>query len=173
MLRFLLTVFQAGRLRRIRLNNLLKNVLENNWIELAARWILGITFIYASYHKILAPADFAKIVYGYDLFPHHLINLIAIFLPFIELISGLTLILGIYPRSAVLIINGMLLAFIIVLSINLIRGHEFDCGCFSVEKAGYLSTAESTLIRDIIYLILGLQVFLFSGVRKGCVNRLN
>lgn len=155
------------------MNNLLKNVLENNWIELAARWILGITFIYASYHKILAPADFAKIVYGYDLFPHHLINLIAIFLPFIELISGLTLILGIYPRSAVLIINGMLLAFIIVLSINLIRGHEFDCGCFSVEKAGYLSTAESTLIRDIIYLILGLQVFLFSGVRKGCVNRLN
>ena len=155
------------------MNNLRKNVLENSWIELAARWILDLTFIYASYHKILAPADFAKIVYGYDLFPHNLINLIAIFLPFIELISGLTLILGIYPRSAVLIINGMLFAFIIVLSINLILGHEFDCGCFSVKKAGYLSSAETTLIRDIIYLILGLQVFLFSGVRKGCVNRLN
>jgi uncharacterized membrane protein YphA (DoxX/SURF4 family) len=151
----------------------MKTVLANRWLELAARWILGITFIYASYHKILAPADFAKIIYGYELFPHDFINLIAIILPCIELISGLALILGIYPRSAVLIINGMLLAFILVLSINLIRGHEFDCGCFSVKNAGYLSSAEPMLIRDIIYLILGVQVFLFSGVRKGCLGRLS
>lgn len=155
------------------MNKLLKTVLANSWLELAARWILGITFIYASYHKILAPADFAKIIYGYELFPYDAINLIAIILPCIELISGLTLILGIYPRSAVLIINGMLLAFIIVLSVNLIRGHEFECGCFSVKKAGYLSSAEPMLIRDIIYLILGVQVFLFSGVRKGCLGRLS
>lgn len=147
----------------------MKNVFENNWIELAARWILGLTFIYASYHKILAPADFAKIVYGYDLFPHAVINLIAIILPFIELVAGFALILGIYPRSAVLIINGMLVAFIIVLSINLIRGHEFDCGCFSVKKAGFLSSTEPMLVRDIIYLILGMQVFIFRGVRKGCI----
>jgi hypothetical protein len=144
----------------------MKNVFENSWIELTARWILGLTFIYASYYKILAPADFAKIVYGYDLFPHAAINLIAIILPFIELVAGLALILGIYPRSAVLIINGMLIAFIVVLSINLIRGHEFDCGCFSVKKAGYLSSAKPTLVRDIIYLMLGIQVFLFREARK-------
>lgn len=148
------------------MNNALKTVLENSLIELAARWILGLTFIYASYDKILAPADFAKIVYGYDLFPNNAINLIAIVLPFIELVCGLALILSIYPRSAALIINGMLVAFIIVLSINLIRGHEFNCGCFSVKKAGYLSSAEPTIVRDIIYFILGLQVYLFSGIRK-------
>jgi hypothetical protein len=144
----------------------MKNVFENSWIELTARWILGLTFIYASYYKILAPADFAKIVYGYDLFPHAAINLIAIILPFIELVAGLALILGIYPRSAVLIINGMLIAFIVVLSINLIRGHEFDCGCFAVKKAGFLSSAKPTLVRDIIYLMLGIQVFLFREARK-------
>jgi uncharacterized membrane protein YphA (DoxX/SURF4 family) len=147
----------------------MEKAFENSWIELAARWILGLTFIYASYHKILAPADFAKIVYGYALFPHAAINLIAIILPFIELVAGLALILGIYPRSAVLIINAMLVAFIIVLSINLIRGHEFDCGCFSVKKAGFLSSTEPMLIRDIIYLILGMQVFFFRRIRKGCV----
>jgi uncharacterized membrane protein YphA (DoxX/SURF4 family) len=126
-------------------------VFENNLIELTARWILGLTFIYASYHKILAPGDFAKIVYGYGLFPHAVINLIAIILPFIEFVAGLALILGIYPRSAVLIINAMLIAF-----------------CFSAKDAGYFSSAESTLVRDIIYLLLGLQIFLFSGIRKGC-----
>jgi uncharacterized membrane protein YphA (DoxX/SURF4 family) len=153
------------------LNNLTEKFLENSWIELAARWILGLTFIYASYHKILAPADFAKIVYGYDLFPSGIINLIAIVVPFIELIAGLTLILGIYPRSAVMIINGLLVMFIIVLAINLIRGHEFDCGCFSAKEAGYFSSAGSTLVRDIIYLILGLQVFLFQGIRRICISR--
>jgi len=149
----------------------MKRILDNGWIELAARWVLGLTFIYASYHKILAPADFAKIVYGYDLFPNGAINLIAIGLPFIELLAGLALILGIYPRSAVLIINGMLAAFILALTINLIRGHEFDCGCFSAKEAGYFSSAGSTLVRDIIYLILGLQIFLFSGIRKICISR--
>jgi uncharacterized membrane protein YphA (DoxX/SURF4 family) len=148
----------------------MKNILQNSWIELAARWILGLTFIYASYHKILAPADFAKIVYGYDLFPNGAINLIAIVLPFIELSAGLALILGLYPRSAALIINGMLVAFIIVLTINLIRGHEFNCGCFSVKEAGAFSSAESTLVRDIIYLILGLQIFLFKGLRRICIK---
>ena len=149
----------------------MKNILQNSWIELAARWVLGLTFIYASYHKILAPADFAKIIYGYDLFPYAAINLIAIVLPFIELIAGLALILGIYPRSAVLIINGMLVAFIFVLAINVIRGHEFDCGCFSTGETGIFSSAESTIVRDIIYLILGLQIFLFKGIRRICINR--
>jgi len=97
---------------------------------LAARWFLGITFIYASFHKILSPADFAKIVYGYNLFPEISINLIAIIIPFLELISGLALIIGIYPRSAAIIINILLLAFITVLAINMIRGHEFNCGLF-------------------------------------------
>jgi len=155
------------------LNNSLRNIFNNGWIEIAFRWILGITFIYASYYKIMSPADFAKMVYGYNLFPEALINLIAIFLPFVELISGLSLLLGIYPRSAALIINGLLLAFIILLTINIIRGHEFDCGCFSAKETGSPKMmAQMMVVRDVIYLIMGLQVFLFNGVRKGCFIRL-
>jgi len=158
----------AGKLRVTPLNNSLRNLFNNGWIEIAFRWILGITFIYASYYKILSPADFAKMVYGYNLFPGVLINLIAIVLPFVELISGLCLLLGIYPRSAALIINGLLLAFIFILTINIIRGHEFDCGCFSANESGSPKMmAKMMVIRDVIYLIMGLQVFLFNGVRKG------
>ena len=147
------------------MSNKLKNIYNNGWIEIAFRWILGITFIYASYYKIMSPGDFAKIIYGYNLFPEVLINLIAIVLPFVELISGLSLLIGIYPRSAALIINGLLLAFIFILTINIIRGYEFDCGCFSAEKTG---SPKMMVARDVIYLIMGLQVFLFNGVRKGC-----
>ena len=170
MLKSSLMVTRDGRQSGFRLNSIVKNILNNGWMELAARWILGITFIYASYHKIFAPAEFAKIVYGYGLFPHGAINLIAIFLPFLELVTGLALILGIYTRSAVVIIIGMLAAFIVVLSINLLRGHEFNCGCFSVKDPGYLSSAKATIVKDIIYLALGLQVFLFNGIRKVCIG---
>jgi len=163
-------VIKAGKRRVTQLNNSLKNLFNNGWIEIAFRWILGMTFIYASYYKILSPADFAKMVYGYNLFPEVLINLIAIVLPFVELISGLSLLLGIYPRSAALIINGLLLAFIFILAINIIRGHEFDCGCFSTGKTG---SPKMMVARDIIYFIMGLQVFLFNGVRKGCFIRLD
>lgn len=152
------------------MNNNLRNLFNNCWIEIALRWILGITFIYASYYKIMSPTDFAKVVYGYNLFPEVLINLIAIILPFVELVSGLSLLLGIYPRSAAMIINGLLLAFIFILTINIMRGYEFDCGCFSTKKTG---SPKLMVARDVIYLIMGLQVFLFKGVRKGCFIRLD
>ena len=154
------------------MNNLRQSIINNGWIELAARWILGLTFIYASFHKIISPADFAKIVYGYDLFPEIFINLIAIIIPFLELIAGLALIIGVCPRSAAIVINGLLLAFIAVLAINLIRGHEFDCGCFSAGQSGYSSSPKVTLVRDVIYFILGLQIILFGGNRILSINRL-
>ena len=153
------------------MNNLRQSIINNGWIELAARWILGLTFIYASFHKIVSPADFAKIVYGYDLFPEIFINLIAITLPYLELMAGLALIIGVYPRSAAIVINGLLLAFIAVLTINLIRGHEFDCGCFSAGQSGYSSSPGVTLVRDVIYFALGLQVMLFSGIRRISLQR--
>ena len=155
------------------MSNRRQSIFNNSRIELAARWILGLTFVYASLHKILAPADFAKIVYGYGLFPEILINLIAITIPFLELVTGLALIIGIYSRSAAITINGLLLAFIFVLSINLIRGHEFDCGCFSVGKSGYSSSPGVTIARDIFYFILGLQVILFNGIRRISIKRLS
>jgi len=167
---YLSTAFPAGKPKGILLIDFFKKIINNRWIELAARWILGATFIYASYSKILAPAVFAKIIYGYDLFPAFLINPAAIILPFVELIAGLALIIGVYPRSAALVINGMLLAFIVSLSINILRGHEFDCGCFAI-NANELSTfSGGLLIRDFFYLTLGIHVLLFRNPRRLCIN---
>jgi uncharacterized membrane protein YphA (DoxX/SURF4 family) len=164
--------FRAGKQKGIQLNNRRQALKNNSWVELAARWILGFTFIYASLHKIISPADFAKIVYGYDLFPAMFINLIAIVIPFVELVAGLALILGVYPRSAAIIINVLLLAFITALAINLIRGHEFNCGCFPSGQSGDTSSSELTLVRDIFYFIFGMQIVLFNGNRRNCFGRI-
>ena len=158
-----------GKERAIRLNNKLKILFYSNRIELFIRWLIGITFIYASYHKIVEPAHFAKIIYGYYLFPECIINLTAIILPYLELLSGVALILGIYPRSALLILESMLFIFIVALSINLIRGHNFDCGCFSFGERGYGYSVLGLLVRDVIYFILGLQSLFFNNHRKWCI----
>jgi len=164
------TASRAGRQKGIPLNNFFNNFLSNSWIELAARWFLGATFIYASYSKILAPAVFGKIIYGYDLFPGVLINLIAITIPFVELVAGLALIIGFYPRSTALVIDAMLLVFITSLSINIIRGHEFDCGCFAINTGNQSTFSGPLLIRDLIYFALGSYVFCFKNLRRLCIH---
>jgi putative oxidoreductase len=166
---YLSTVFRDGKQRGIQLSNLIKTIYDSHWTELAARWILGGIFVYASYNKIVSPADFAKIIYGYDLFPAALINLIAILVPFLELVAGIALIIGFYPRSAALIVNAMLLVFISALSINLIRGHEFDCGCFSINDKNQKTFAGPLIFRDFLVLALGLHVFIYRNARKLCI----
>ncbi len=148
-----------------------EKIYHSAWLELAVRWFLGVMFVYASLHKIVEPAYFAKIIYGYYLFPAVSINLIAIILPYIELFSGLALVLGIYPRSGTVLLNILLFAFIIALSINVARGHEFDCGCFSFGKSDQPSSAKNLLTRDIIYFVMGLYVLFYSRVRKLCLKQ--
>lgn len=152
------------------MNRNLKIVLDSSRLEVLARWVLGLTFIYASYHKIIDPPQFAKVIYGYELFPAAVINLVAIILPFLELIAGIALILGVYPRSAALIVNLLLVGFIVILAVNLIRGHEFDCGCFAFEEYGQASGNRSLILRDIGYLLLGLHILFFRNTRIACIH---
>lgn len=152
------------------MKNRLHILLENNWAELVLRWVIGIIFVYASIHKIAEPAAFAKIIYGYYLFPDFSINLIAIILPFLEFYSGVFLLLGIYPRSASLVTSGLLFGFIIAISINLIRGHEFDCGCFSLGGTNHKEATLHLLIRDICYFVLSLYLIFFKAQRRWCAH---
>jgi putative oxidoreductase len=139
-----------------------------SWLEWTARMFLGLTFIVASVHKISAPADFAKIVYGYALFPSYSINMIALVVPYLELVAGAALVTGIYPRSAALLLSVMLLFFIAVISFNLMRGHQFDCGCFSLNE-GQQESPVHLLMRDMVYLAAGGYVLWYRWKRKLCL----
>lgn len=123
------------------------------------RMVLGVTFIYASYHKIADPAGFAKILYGYGVFPDISINVLAITVPFIELVAGFSLVMGLLPRSALLIVNTLLFLFILVIGFNLLRGHEFDCGCFSFSHQTHTASNIFLLIRDSLLLVSGLYAW--------------
>ncbi|MBU1194636.1 MAG: DoxX family membrane protein [Proteobacteria bacterium] len=136
--------------------------MRNNYIDFLAfiiKLILGISFIYASFHKIEDPQAFARILYGYDIFPDASINILAITVPFVELVCGFSLISGWFPRSALLTINVLLSLFIVLIGFNLIRGHQFDCGCFSFDSQNQTASNIFLLIRDAFMLAGGIFLY--------------
>ncbi len=139
---------------------------NNNFTPIAMfaiKLILGITFVFASYHKIEDPGEFAKIIYGYSIFPDFSINILAIIIPFIELIAGFSLIFNFFPRAALLLINTLLSGFILVIGFNLLKGHEFDCGCFSLSGQASPFSNHFLLVRDVF--LLGSGIYLWQKLR--------
>ena len=121
---------------------------------LVARVFLGLLFLYASIEKILYPRAFAEIVYNYLILPDGLIHLTAVVLPWIELLLGLFLILDLWLPGAVLVANALLMAFLAALALNIARGVDIDCGCFSSE--GSPAPMFYYLGRDAFFLLLSL-----------------
>lgn len=136
---------------------------QNVWsrqkvLLLAARLILGVIFVFASVDKILHPATFAETIYNYQILPDALINLTAIFLPWLELSLGSCLIAGIWLPGAALIANLLLVTFTGALLFNLARGLDLHCGCFITSTEAGASNAWY-ILRDILFLGIGGLVF--------------
>jgi uncharacterized membrane protein YphA (DoxX/SURF4 family) len=129
---------------------------------IAARLVMAGIFIYASIDKIAHPAAFAKDVYNYQILPDALINLTALVLPWLELFLGLCLLPGIWMAGAVLAVNGLLIVFLTAFGFNLARGLDINCGCFSTGSAAPAMSAGWYLLRDVLFLSVG--IFLFYAV---------
>ena len=125
--------------------------LAHPWLTIRVQIALGVIFVVAALPKIVDPPSFAHMIYNYKLIPWSLINPMALIMPWIELLSGLALILGIWKGTARTIIGALLLVFIIAIGINLARGNAIDCGCFDVSAAGK-STEER--LADMRFVIL-------------------
>lgn len=117
-------------------------------ISIIVRFILGSIFIIAGIPKILDTASFATAVYNYHLLPDTFINLFAIILPWLEVIIGGMLILGIWMPGAVILYNLLMVAFIGALSFNTARGLDISCGCFSTDSSDIIG--KGTIFRDLI-----------------------
>ena len=119
-----------------------------------ARLVLGLVFLYASIDKISHPAQFAQIVFNYQVLPDVLINITAIVLPWLELLLGILLIAGIWLPGAIVLAELLLLTFFGTLVFNTLRGISVHCGCFTTSAEGDPKTTWY-LIRDGGFLVLG------------------
>jgi putative oxidoreductase len=117
--------------------------------NLALRLILGAIFIFAGVLKIYQPAKFALDIANYRLLPHELINMFAITLPWVEVLAGLFLILGIWLKPSALLVLAMTMMFFFAISSALARGLNIECGCFGTVgggKVGLSKLAEDTAL---------------------------
>ncbi len=103
-------------------------------IAFALRLFLGGLLVYASHDKLFDPQPFANAVDNYQILPYSLVNMAAIALPWIEMVTGLCLIAGVFAPGAGLVATGMFAVFTVALVIAVLRGLNINCGCFSLEE---------------------------------------
>jgi len=128
------------------------------YLVLAARLLIGALFVYASFHKLLDPAEFAQAIRNYQLGPAELTNLAAMILPWLELIAGALLILGIQTKPSALITTCLLAVFLVGLYRAYFIGLDIACGCFSSAAASAGRIDVLTLARDTALFVISLFI---------------
>ncbi len=151
----------------------MKKIFENKYAVITARIVLGAVFMYASFDKMSNPAAFADIIDNYRILPFQLVNALAIFLPWLEFITGLFLLTGKWVKGSLLIYTVLLVIFIFALGQALLRGLDISCGCFSV-KPSSTSDVWLRIIEDIILLFISVNLYRFTSddeiVSKKSIN---
>jgi uncharacterized membrane protein YphA (DoxX/SURF4 family) len=95
-----------------------------------ARLFLGVVLIWAGATKIGHPLTAQRAVQAYEIFPDGLANTIGLALPFLEIILGALLVLGLFTRPVAIVSTLLMVAFIIGIAQAWARGLTIDCGCF-------------------------------------------
>jgi uncharacterized membrane protein YphA (DoxX/SURF4 family) len=100
---------------------------------LIARLFLVALFLYAGLPKLLTPQDFALVVFRFHLVPDAAINVIALLLPWLEIFGAIALLLPSWRAAGAALLSFMLLVATTAIIINLVRGLDIDCGCFTLK----------------------------------------
>ncbi|MHB8094551.1 MAG: MauE/DoxX family redox-associated membrane protein [Candidatus Aminicenantales bacterium] len=132
-------------------------MIRNKTVLFIFRLLVGGLFIYAGVLKVAEPVDFARNISNYRLVPHVIAFFTALVLPWIEILAGALLVLGVFRRTNALLIAAMLVFFIVLVAVTMIRGIDVDCGCFGTfsRKADW-----SLILEDAVMLFMVLQVAL-------------
>lgn len=105
-------------------------VLTSTPVRRGAQIILGLLFLVASLAKIVDVTSLASQVHNFHLLPFWSEHLVAMTLPWIELVAGLALVLGIRARAGAWLLGVLLAGFTVGVALAMARGLNFECGCF-------------------------------------------
>lgn len=149
----------------------------NPYLLLVLRLILAAVFIYAAFQKANKPLLFADEIKMYGVIGiGPLLYVMAIVLPWIELLCGISLVTGIFLRGSAFILLVLNVIFLVVISVRTygIMSTEglglaeiyFDCGC------GFGATyAWKKLIENSFFILFSLALLLSPTYRFVLVSR--
>lgn len=133
------------------------------WTWNAGRVGLGFLFLLAATGKFRDPIKFMGGIDAYQVVHGWTIPLGAVFLPGIELLAALGLLLAWQVRASSLVIGGQLVLFIAAMGSALWRKLELDCGCFDLAGADPSLLAYGPAVRDLMLTGLALAFQLLSA----------
>ncbi len=132
------------------------------WLTVVFRLVLGGIFLVSGLAKIADPVRYLLTLREFRLLPGTMEVFLALYLPWLEFVLGLSTILGILHRTSALLIAGLNGLFILALVSVLIRGIEVDCGCFGL-LADILHLPDladwKAVLRNLIFMVMGLYIF--------------
>ncbi len=127
--------------------------------------IIGGIFIYAGVMKIFDPVGFANDIDNYKILPWPLTVRLAFYLPWLEILCGSAVILGLFYRGGLLILTMLISIFIIASVIAKARGLDITCGCFG-HASKYLSFFGHLALDFVLLAVLGALWFTNRAQRK-------
>jgi len=137
-------------------------IFRNRYLSFVFRIGLGVVFIVSGSGKLPEGAAFVDQVQEANVLPRALASAYGHALPYVEIVIGALLILGLLTRFAAVIGGLSALSFIIGNSTRLHRGLYGECGCFGSIASLQFSTWEALII-DCVLLILALQILVHKG----------
>jgi uncharacterized membrane protein YphA (DoxX/SURF4 family) len=131
---------------------------------IVARLALAAVFHWAAYTKLRDPwMIFAMEIDAMHIVPGAMVEFLARTMPWLELLIGVLLLLGIKTRWAASVATALLAVFFTTLLVLYLRGFQGDCGCFGPgEQLG-----PKTLTRDGALLALSIWVTWHAFRRSG------
>jgi uncharacterized membrane protein YphA (DoxX/SURF4 family) len=121
-----------------------------------AQILAGLIFLAAALPKIADLSGFAGSVHNFHfepIVPMAATNVLAMTIPWIELLAGLALVSGVRPRAGAYVYTALLAVFTIGVISALARGLSFECGCFG--KAGSATIGAKKLVENFAMIFVG------------------
>lgn len=123
-----------------------KSALGHRIAGVVIRWAVAALLGYAGVVKALDPGQFALDLGGYRLIPAGGTRLLALYLPWVEILCAASLLLRPLRAGAWLIAIALSLGFVVFLGSAWARGLDVSCGCFgsgAAEPIGLLAVARA------------------------------
>jgi putative oxidoreductase len=122
------------------------------------RLFLGGILLYAGGVKLIDMSGMADAIEKYRILPRFLVNIAAIVMPAVEVVSGACLIAGVWMDGALLIVTGLFVLFIAAVESAILRELNIECGCFGLSDSEVVGA--KVLVRDGVFLIACVPIWI-------------
>ena len=99
------------------------------YVGVVFRLALAAVFLIAGGSKIPHPWVFVHTVEGYKMLPDSLARPFGLALPWIEVLIGIYLLVGLFTRIVAAASAAVLVLFLVALGVQIVHGNTSNCGC--------------------------------------------